>query len=96
MITRSGNRLQLAGDVTMATVSAIVNGGLIPAEAGATDRNLQIDLSGLGKVDSSAVSLMLAWMREAQRSNLSVQFINVPENLASLARLYGVAEVLCL
>lgn len=96
MITRSGNRLQLGGDVTMATVSSILSAGLIPAEAGATDQNLQIDLSDLGKVDSSAVSLMLAWMREAQRSKLNVQFINVPENLASLARLYGVAEVLCL
>lgn len=96
MITRSGNRLQLTGDVTMSTISQLLAGGLFPVDTKADGNELQIDLSGLGKVDSSAVSLMLSWMREAKQGNLQVRFVNVPENLASLAKLYGVADVLCL
>jgi phospholipid transport system transporter-binding protein len=57
---------------------------------------LIVDLERLEKVDSSAVSMMLAWVREARRNEIKVQFTNVPHNLISLANLYGVAELLML
>jgi phospholipid transport system transporter-binding protein len=47
-------------------------------------------------VDSSAVSLMLSWLRTANSKNVKLSFINVPDNLLSLANLYGVAESLSL
>lgn len=76
----------------MATVSSLFREGLKP-QSGDT---IEIDFSGLEKVDSSAVSLMLAWMREAQLNKASLRFTNVPDNLSSLAKLYGVAELLTL
>ncbi|MFA6013602.1 MAG: STAS domain-containing protein [Gallionellaceae bacterium] len=57
---------------------------------------LVADFAGVEGVDSSAVSLMLCWMRAAQRNNVKLSFINVPVNLVSLANLYGVAETLML
>ena len=84
--------LQVSGDVTMATVSALFNEGLKPQ----ANSNMVIDFAQLEKVDSSAVSLMLVWLREAQRSKVILSFINVPGNLMSLAKLYGVAELLTL
>jgi len=54
---------------------------------------LSIDLSKVGEVDSSAVALLLRWRREAQRLGKRVEFINLPANLAALASLYGVAEI---
>ena len=92
MITRTGDRLQIAGSVTMATVSALFNEGLKPQENG----GVTVDFAKIEKVDSSAVSLMLVWMREAQRNKARLSFINVPDNLLSLAKLYGVAELLTL
>lgn len=92
MITRTGDRLQIAGSVTMATVSALFNEGLKPRENG----GVTVDFAKIEKVDSSAVSLMLVWMREAQRNKARLSFINVPDNLLSLAKLYGVAELLTL
>lgn len=97
MITRTGDGLQVAGlqvsgDVTMATVSALFNEGLKPQ----VNSNMVIDFARLEKVDSSAVSLMLVWVREAQRNKVNLSFINVPGNLMSLAKLYGVAELLTL
>jgi len=94
VIERSGGGLQVSGDVTMATVSALFNEGLKLQGNGAANNNLVIDFAGLEKVDSSAVSLMLVWMREAGRNKAALHFANVPDNLMSLAKLYGVAELL--
>lgn len=97
MITRTGDGLQVSGlqvsgDVTMATVSALFSEGLKPQ----ANSNVVIDFAQIEKVDSSAVSLMLVWLREAQRNKVSLRFIHVPDNLMSLAKLYGVAELLTL
>lgn len=96
MITRSAGHLQVSGEVTMATVSALYGQSLFSADDKKLGDNLLIDLGKLEKVDSSAVSLMLAWTREARRNQIALSFVNVPNNLMSLARLYGVAELLTL
>ncbi len=59
-----------------------------------TAPQLTIDLEGVTEVDSSAVSLLLEWRREAGRHGRSVRFVNLPPNLTSLAKLYGVTEML--
>jgi phospholipid transport system transporter-binding protein len=82
----------------MANVTGLFQEGLKleAAENTQPTGRLEIDFSGIEKVDSSAVSLMLVWLREAQRNMVSVSFVNVPDNLLSLAKLYGVAELLTL
>lgn len=90
MITRNGDNLQLAGPLTLKTVKALFDQGL---QAGGRSR-LAVDMSQVEAVDSAAVSLMLAWLREAQRTNVTICFSNIPDNLMSLARLYGVADML--
>lgn len=90
MIARDGDRLQLSGPLTLQTVKALFDQGL---QAGAKTQ-LEVDMSQVEAVDSAAVSLMLAWLREAQRGNISLCFSHIPDNLMSLARLYGVAELL--
>jgi phospholipid transport system transporter-binding protein len=74
----------------METVAALFNTGLPPDG----DGTLVIDLAQVEAVDSAAVSLLLSWLRRAQRDQLAISFANVPDNLLSLARLYGVAELL--
>ena len=90
MIARDGDRLQISGRLTIETVTDIFDTVLQPdGEAG-----LVVDLGKVEAVDSAAVSLLLSWLRRAQRSQVTLCFSNVPENLLSLARLYGVAELL--
>lgn len=96
MIARTGDRLQVSGDVTIDTVNALFKEGLKLSQNGTAVANIIIDFAGLKTVDSAAVSLMLAWLREAQRSKATLKFTNVPENLSSLANLYGVAGLLSL
>lgn len=78
--------------MTIDTATALFKEG-VKAEEG---DQLVIDLVALEKVDSSAVSLMLVWLRDAQRNKINLRFINIPDNLMSLARLYGVSELLML
>lgn len=94
MITRKDDRLQVSGNVTIATVSALLNEALKLQGESWPDGKVLVDFAGLEKMDSSAVSLMLVWVREAQRSKMDLHFANVPANLMSLAKLYGVAELL--
>jgi len=92
MIARDGNIVRLAGPLTLHTVRALYDQGL----RAQGQSHLEVDLSQVETVDSAAVSLMLVWLREAQQHEVSLQFNNVPENLLSLARLYGVADLLSL
>lgn len=96
MITPTVDRFQVTGNVTIATVSALFSAGLKTNENGKASGEMVVDFAKLEKVDSSAVSLMLAWLREAQRNQVNLRFIHVPDNLMSLAKLYGVAELLTL
>jgi phospholipid transport system transporter-binding protein len=53
-----------------------------------------IDYSGLGVADSTALAVMVALKRRASHEHHKVAFEGVPEGLAALARVYGVAELI--
>ncbi|MBO5659060.1 MAG: STAS domain-containing protein [Duodenibacillus sp.] len=49
-----------------------------------------LDFSSVKIVDSSAVSVVLAWIRAAQFATLEPRLIEAPAKLLDLAKLYGV------
>lgn len=90
MIACKDGRCIVQGPVTMANVVSLLEQGREQlASASAT-----IDLSGVTEVDSSALSLLLEWRRDAARNGRAVRFARLPANLQSLAKLYGVADLL--
>ena len=90
MIDRDGGCVQVPSHLTIETVTSLFKNGL--QISGETP--LVVDLAQVETVDSAAVSLLLAWLREAQSSSVKLCFAHVPENLLSLARLYGVVDML--
>lgn len=90
MIQREGNRLLVSGRLTMDAIGAAFDEAMQPLEG----KDWMVDLAQVEAVDSSAVSLLLGWLRNAQRHGANLSFVNVPENLRSLADLYGVADAL--
>jgi phospholipid transport system transporter-binding protein len=52
------------------------------------------DLANVTQVDSAALSLLLSWRRQAQTRSLPLSFRNAPDSLHSLARLYGLSELI--
>lgn len=81
---------KLSGNFHIEEVTAILNeSAQLPVQG-----KLAIDFANVEGVDSSAVALMLAWQRRMQAEKVSMQFINVPPNLKSLAKLYGLEAIL--
>ncbi|HEX2531411.1 MAG TPA: STAS domain-containing protein [Burkholderiaceae bacterium] len=76
--------------LTINTAKTALEAGLRAIESG----QAEIDLAQLTVVDSAAVATLLAWRRAARELGHSLVFSNPPANLQSLARLYGVADLL--
>ena len=78
------------GALTLAEATRSLAEGRQALAQGAT----VFDLARVSQVDSSALSLMLSWQREAKAAALSIDFRNIPDSLHSLARLYGLADLI--
>jgi phospholipid transport system transporter-binding protein len=90
MIACTGGRCTVQGPVTSSNVVSLLAQG---AER-FTAQSVIVDLSGVTEVDSSALSLLLEWRREAVRNRREIRYCNLPASLKSLAELYGVTELL--
>ena len=90
MIECDGGRCVVRGPITIDTVvSLLAEGNDLFTTTPAT-----VDLAAVTEVDSSALSLLLEWRREADRNGRTIRYLNLPANLKSLAKLYGVTELI--
>ncbi|MGC2167364.1 MAG: STAS domain-containing protein [Gallionella sp.] len=85
-----GDRMMLQGHLNMGTVPQWYASGLQRLN----DHGLYADFSAVESVDSAAVSMLLAWTRAAQRGDHKFEVASLPADLLSLARLYGVEDML--
>jgi phospholipid transport system transporter-binding protein len=53
-----------------------------------------VDLEHVDRVDSAGVAVLLDWKRRAAGEGTPLQFSSVPQNMKSLALLYGVEDML--
>lgn len=90
MIVRDGNRFVVQGPVTLDNVVSVLEQG----RKLFSDAEVVVDLGRVKAVDSSAVSLLMEWLRDAAQDKRKLHFINMPANMKSLAELYGVAELI--
>lgn len=90
MIRREGDRMHVSGALTLASVAAALEEGNAAIASGVRS----VDLGEVGDLDSSALALLLAWLRQAKRANRELEFTNLPQGLTTIARLYGVADLL--
>jgi phospholipid transport system transporter-binding protein len=87
---REGELLRVTGRLTMDAIGVSFKEAMQALEG----KNWVVDLAQVESVDSSAVSMLLAWLRNARQHEAKLTFINVPENLRTLAILYGLADAL--
>lgn len=88
MVELVGDRLYVRSALRMADADAVRSAGDRVLPAG----DVIVDLSGLGEVDSSALAVLLHWLRRQQAAGRSLRVEAAPAELVSLGRLYGVAE----
>jgi len=89
MIVREGNRVRLTGPVSLDTVAS-----LVAEESAFEGGDVVVDLSGITLADSSALSLMLEWVRRYGGGGRRIAFANLSPGLHSLAELYGVVDLI--
>ncbi len=90
MISCDGGNCKVRGPLTISNAAAVLEEGVRLF----TGERVRVDLAEVTEVDSAALSLLLEWRRAAQRDDRQIEFINLPQNLLSLASLYGVSELL--
>lgn len=83
----------IEGDLVLDSATRV----LADAEAAMRAGSSVFDLSGVGRMDSSALSLLLSlkrsYLAQSRADESSLQFRRVPESLTSLAALYGIADL---
>lgn len=90
MIERQAGRLLVKAPLIMANASELFEAGRAALQPG----EQIIDFSAVTEADSSALAVMLGWLRAAPLSRSTVKFVQIPNGVRSLAELYGVSELL--
>ena len=62
--------------------------------AAAARGDAELDFADVVSADSSAVAVVLAWVRRLQAQNLTPVLRHVPSKMTALMELYGVTELL--
>lgn len=89
-IRESGDRLNVSGSLIIPQAARLLEVGAEYARS----RDALFDLADVEQIDSSGIAVILGWLRAAQSAGRSMQVANAPESLRSIAKLYGVEEIL--
>lgn len=77
-------------NITLQDIGSIEKLGINAIESG----DAVFDFSDVKKADSAMLALLLQWIRKSKLKGLVPEVKNLPEGMWSLARLYGVRELL--
>ncbi len=72
--------------LTQSNARAALKTGLAHIATGAD----QVDCAPLAHFDSAALAVLLAWYRVARARGIALRVLNLPAQLANLARAYGI------
>lgn len=90
MIERQAGQLKVTAPMVMSNARGLLEAG----RSALKEVRETVDLGGVAEADSSALAVMLGWLRTAESRGQQVAFANAPAGLRSLAELYGVVELL--
>jgi len=82
--------MMVSGPVTLANVAGLLEEGRRHLAEGVRS----VDFGEVTEMDSAALALCLAWLRDAKAQGGALTFSNLPESLQTIARLYGVHSLL--
>ncbi|WP_027797340.1 STAS domain-containing protein [Paraburkholderia acidipaludis] len=83
-------RFDTGAALTHESAKAALAAGLARIAQGAT----AVDCAPLTQFDSSALAVLIAWQRAARERGTTLDVLNLPSKLASLAHAYGVDSLL--
>lgn len=90
MISERDGQLYVSGAMNQHTAAALLPAG----EALMRQADRVLNLSCVAAVDSSAIAILLGWIRAARFSGRQLSIVESPRAIISLASLYGVTSLL--
>jgi phospholipid transport system transporter-binding protein len=94
MIEQNGARLTPTGPMLIANARALLETGRSFLQGAAPASEVLLDLSAVEETDSSALSVVFALLRTANKCGVTLRLAHAPASMLSQAALYGVAESL--
>ncbi len=94
MIERTDGALRVTAPMVIANARTLLEGGRALLVACQPTDPALLELSAVNEVDSSALSVVFAWLRIAAQRGVALRIAHPPANLLSLATLYGVSDLL--
>ncbi len=88
MIESRDGRLFVQVPMTLVNARGLLEAG----RAAFRDGETVFDLSQVADADSSAIAVMLGWLRQAAQLRSTIKFTHIPGGVRSLAELYGLTE----
>jgi phospholipid transport system transporter-binding protein len=82
--------LAITGNMTMDNAAGLLARGVAALAAGKT----RFDLAEVADIDSSGLAVLFGWQRAAHVQGKTIAIDHPPNNLRSLADVYGVSELL--
>jgi len=89
MIDFDKSQWNLSGDLTIENIPSIVD--LMNKQK--ADKKTTIDFSKVTSIDTSTLSLIFELQKKNKKTQSHFTFKNLPKNLNSLAKLYGVEDL---
>ena len=90
MIRITGDCAEVSGPMTLSGATVLLAEGEAAIAANAS----AFDLAAVNEMDSSCLAVIFVWTRAANRAGKPIRLISLPQNLLSLAAVYGVADLL--
>jgi phospholipid transport system transporter-binding protein len=84
-------RIQVSGELTLATVASRCKELDACLTAGA---DIELDLSGVTHADSSSLTLLLCWLRQANQCQARIRIAALPQSIQQLIDVYDLRELL--
>ncbi len=90
MIRITGDCAEVSGPMTLSVATALLAEG----EEAIAGHASAFDLAAVTEMDSSCLAVVFGWTRAANAAGKTLRLLNLPQNLLSLAAVYGVADLL--
>lgn len=90
MIRITGDCAEVSGPMTLSGATVLLAEGEAAIAANASS----FDLAAVTEMDSSCLAVVFGWTRAANTAGKPIRLLNLPQNMLSLAAVYGVADLL--
>jgi phospholipid transport system transporter-binding protein len=93
LLTGSAGHLQVRGSLTFATARRARELGLAALRT-ANGGQIEIDCNSITASDSAGMAVLLDWLACAKRSNRSLRFVGLPNQVKAIAQICDVLALL--